>query len=177
MPVVRNTVGVSDVTRFRPLWEDLAQELRTPREFGQPMVSEEEFPRTGLVGVTAIWDRWDGRTDLERPAIIKKAYEAAGRDDIVGRLAFAVGYTVPEAVSAGLLPFRVVPLFKRTDPPEWDEACLRAMIDLGASTLADPRKPVLGFQSLDQADACRRELMKRVPGAENVWSVCQELPS
>src|SRR5688500_10487326 len=110
MPVVRNTVGAVDVSRFQQLWAELAGELKAPKAFGQPLIREEEFPRTGLVGVTVIWDKLADRTDAERPAIITRGYEAAGLADVAKRLAFAVGYTVPEAVEAGLLPVKIVPL-------------------------------------------------------------------
>lgn len=175
MPVIQKTVGGADVSRHADLVAVLASELTTPKTFGQPLVMEEEFPRTGRLGVTVVWDRLYSVSDLDRPAIIRNAYEAV-HPDKAKRIAFVSGYTVPEGVEAGLLPYAVTPLIRKTDPPNWWDDCLAAMVAVGASTLADPKRPTLRFPTLEQAEVCWSELKARVAGAESVWVVSHDSP-
>jgi hypothetical protein len=52
MPVKRRSSGPPNPGRFKDLFEELAQELKNPKEF-----DEETFPRTGLKGVTVVWNK------------------------------------------------------------------------------------------------------------------------
>src|SRR5258708_10837394 len=102
------------------LVERLADELKSDRQSGQPMIEEEEFP-TKKLRVNVIWDEWD-RVPLEdRTATILRAYEQAEGPESRDRIALASGLTVPEAHAAGMLPVQVFPAIRKGDPVTLDE--------------------------------------------------------
>src|SRR5688572_15652270 len=84
----------------------LAQELRHPKEWGQPLVLEEELSR-GLRSVRVIWDRFAPLSEDQRREIILDAFETVEGAEGRTRLSVAVGFTVLEAIDAGLLPYKV----------------------------------------------------------------------
>lgn len=90
------------------------------------------------------------------------------------RIAIAVGLTVPEAYDSGLLPFQVIPPV-RPDDPVTPEDCRNAMIDEGASVLLGASNPQLRFAALEEAEACRQRLTRRLPGSEKTWSIAQDI--
>src|SRR5438552_10259546 len=116
MPVIRRTVGPQETPAdLADARNDLVRELLRPRDFGQPLIEEEEFPRTGLLMVTVIWDRWAGVSDRNRSSAILGAYETAKGVEYRNRIAVALGLTVAEAVDVGKMPYQVVPLLRPTD--------------------------------------------------------------
>jgi hypothetical protein len=155
------------------LIERLADELRNNREFGQPVIDEQEFP-TGGIRVTVIWDEW-GHLPLEdRTTVILRAYELAEGRSYRERIALASGLTVPEAHAAGMLPFQIIPALRKGDPVTLEQ-CHRAMIEEGASTLLGEDKPQLRFASEEEAEAARKRLAQRLPKSEEVWVITQEV--
>lgn len=152
----------------------LAKEIHEDRESGQPIIDEEEFP-SGKIRVRVYWDKWNEIPDEDRVAVILRSYEKAESASYRDRIALAVGLTVPEARTEGLLPFEVVPLCRRDDPVTLEQ-CRQAMIEDGASILA-PNSPQLRFATLDEAEAARRRLGQRLPGSEPVWTVVQDVGS
>jgi len=173
MPVVKDRFTPPNVSRFSALRERLVSEWRQPGAFGQPLIREETFDRTGLIGLTVVWDEWEPRDDLERGTIITNAYSEVFGSDQKDRIAFAVGFTEPEAVESGVLPFEVMPLVRKSDPPEWFAGCRQAMLDLGASELWKKGYPRLRLPTLELAEQYVRELSARVPGSDDVWSISQ----
>lgn len=157
------------MTRHADLVVALTGELTAPKAFGQPLVMEEEFPRTNRLGVTVVWDQFDRVSDLDRPLVIRKAYEGA-QSNKAKRIAFAIGYTVPEAEKAGLLPYEIALVSGSKASGELIERCRDVMKSLGGSLLANPMKPVLRFSTSEQADACRAELIRRMPESEPLWA-------
>src|SRR5712672_241582 len=83
------------------LADRLAAEVKSGREYGQPLIYEQTF-RTGKVRVTVIWDAWDGVPLQERSTTILRAYETAEGADSRDRIALASGLTFPEAHAAGM---------------------------------------------------------------------------
>src|SRR5271168_414777 len=97
----------------------LANELKSDRPSGQPVIEEEEFP-TKKLRVNVIWDEWD-RVPLEdRTATILRAYEVAEGREYRDRIALASGLTVPEAHATGMLPYQVIAAVRRGDPVTTD---------------------------------------------------------
>src|SRR6266540_408393 len=137
----RKKRGVEELSRPArgALAERLADELRSNRASGQPLIDEQEFP-TGKIRVTVIWDEWDRLPLEDRTAVILRAYDLAEGRDYRERIALASGLTVPEAHAAGMLPFQVIPALRSADPVT-AEQCRQALIDEGASTLLAPEKP------------------------------------
>jgi hypothetical protein len=152
--------------------EELANELKHSRESGQPVIEEQEFS-TGNVRVLVLWDKWDHLSLEDRTAIILRAYELAEESDSRRRIALATGLTFPEAHAAGMLPFRIVPLVRKTDSVTLEQ-CVEAMIDEGASKLEDPERPPLRFSTEEEANASLRRLATRLPESEPVWAILQE---
>lgn len=169
MPRITRTAGHKEHFRH-PLVERLAEELKNDRQFGQPLIEEEEFEKTQGLRISVIWDKWMGVLDEDRTATILRAYEQVEGTQFVHRIASATGFTVPEATQMGMLPFSVVTALRRGDQVSIEQ-CFKAMIDEGASTLADPEYPQLRFSTCDQAEQSVARLCDRLPGSENVWQI------
>jgi hypothetical protein len=155
------------------LAERLADELRASHESGQPTIDEQQYP-SGKSRVTVIWDDWDPLNLEDRTAVISRAYELAEGPDSRNRIALASGLTVPEAYSAGMLPFQVFPAIRKSDPVSVEE-CRKALIEEGASLLVSVDNPQLRFASADEAEAARNRLIRRLPKSEAVWVVTQDV--
>jgi len=151
------------------LAEKLATELKSGRDFGQPLVYEQEYS-TKKSRVTVIWDEWPDASLEERSAVILKAYEmaegAAGRE----KIALASGLTVPEAAAAGFLPFQLFPGLRKTDPVK-PEQVREAMLEQGASILNEADNLQLRFATKEEAEACRDRLIQRLPESEPIWII------
>lgn len=170
MPVVRRKPDAPDLGRYEPLIAELATELTKTDGFGQPLVVEQELPRAGMLEVNVFWDRWQGVPDRDRPAIVQQAYRRSRPAD-ADKLAFAAGYTIPEGVEAGLLPYTVESL----DTPEgWPTLGdrVRAIREVGGSVLRrGERQPELWCASAADAERYRDELCRRVPDSQDRWVI------
>jgi hypothetical protein len=123
--------------------------------------------------VVVIWDEFDQLSMEDRTAVILRAYRDALGQHERDRIALASGLTVPEAASAGMLPFQVIPALRKDDRVTAEE-CRKAMIDDGASVLLGEDRPMLRFQTVDDAEAAKQRLGERLPHSEPVWVVTQE---
>lgn len=175
MPRIVQGVEERRRIRYPELITDLADELRTKRESGQPVIREQHFPRTNAIRVTVIWDKWEGVPDEDRVATILHAYEQVEGGDFRDRIALVIGLTVPEATESGLLPVQVTTALRKDDPVTLEQ-CRDAMIAEGASILSDPSKPKLRFATVEEAEACVKRLVERLPGSDPVWVIAQEGP-
>jgi hypothetical protein len=155
-----------------PLAKQLAAELKSERECGQPLVYEQEF-RTGKLRVNVIWDAWDRIPLQERTATILRAYELAEGPDIRERIGLASGLTVPEAHAAGMLPYQIIMALRRSDPVTPEQA-RQAFLDEGASQLMNPHAPQLRFATEEEAESCRQRLIRRFPGSDDAWIINRE---
>ena len=172
MPIKRRLFGESPRPENANLVTRLADELQHDRPSGQPIIDQESFP-TGKMRVVVIWDEWDRLPLEDRTSAILQAYERAEGPESRDTIALASGLTVPEAYAAGMLPFEVVPAWRKDDPVTWDE-CRRAMIEEGASKLFGPDTLRLRFATNEDAEAARQRLIKRLPGSEQVWATLRE---
>ena len=151
----------------------LAEELRSERDSGQPIIYEQAFPN-GNLRVTVVWDDWDRLPLEERTEIILQAYERADGPRSRERIALASGLTVPEAYGAGMLPFQIITALRKNDPVTLEQ-CRQAMIEEGASSLLAPDKPQLRFATQEEAEAAIKRLARSLPNSEPVWVITQEL--
>ena len=149
------------------LTSNLADELKSDRKFGQPLIEEKHFP-TGLISVSVLWDRWQGINLQERPRIITQAYDLAETKDIAEKVRLATGSTFPEALNSGMFSHQII-LALRDNDPFSESICRRAMIEEGASMLVDPIHPRLLFPTEGQAAASRDRLIERLPDSEPIW--------
>jgi hypothetical protein len=164
----------STIGRVRKdLAEQLATELKSNREAGQPVIYEHVF-KTGKVRVIVIWDKWHDVPLQERSATILRAYEIAEGPESRDRIALASGLTVPEAHAAGMLPYRIITALRKNDPVTFDQA-RQAMRDEGGSQLYDPTTVQLRFATEQEAEAARERLIQRFPGSEDVWMIEREI--
>jgi len=129
---------------------------------------------TGGVRFNVFWDRWEEVPSDERGAQIIAAYRVVMEDSFVNKIGLLGGYTFPEAVALGLLPYQVVPLVRKSDPVTVEQ-CHRAMIDAGASTLFPGSKIQLRFATLEQAEVDRNHLIKSLTASEPVWTVVKDV--
>jgi len=174
MPVKRRNIGPADPSDHRGLVDELAGELASPHPFGQPMIDEDVFTRTGLLGVTVIWDRWQGIADNQRTGIILAAYETSRGIEEKNRIPFAVGNTVDEAIEAGRLPILLVPHLRKSD--RMTLAQLRAaMKQVGGAYKEDGDFPaVLYFPSQEDAEAGIQKLIEVLPESTEIWGIASE---
>jgi hypothetical protein len=173
MPRKRRGVEEQPFSARGDLAGRLADELRSNRESGQPVIEEQEFP-TGKLRVTVLWDEWDRLPLEDRIAVILRAYDLAEGRGYRERVALASGLTIPEAHAAGMLPFQIIPALRKGDPVT-AEQCRQALIDEGASTLLAPEKPQLRCATAEEAEVARNRLIQRLPGSDQVWVITQEI--
>ena len=173
MPRIRRTPEQQPI-RFPDLVAELANELTSSHDTGQPLIEEQVFPKTNAVRVTVIWDKWDAVNDEDRFTIILQAYEQAEGKAFRERIALAIGLTVPEAVELGMLPFQVLTALRPGDPVTLEQ-CREAMIAQGASILIDPNKPQLRFVTEEEAEACKQRLIRQLPESEPIWVIAKEV--
>lgn len=173
MPRIKRSVDLLPRIRHPELLARLVAELRESRESGQPLIEEQELPRTGNLSVTAIWDAWENIADDERAATILRAYEEVEGEAAREQITLAMGLTFPEAREDGRLSFQVVPILRKGDPVTLRQ-CEEAMIEEGASLLFAPDQPKLWFATRDDAEACIRRLVTRLPQSEQVWTIAEE---
>jgi hypothetical protein len=160
------TAGQQDILKA------LVNELRKPKDTGQPLITEEHMGRGDAVHVHVIWDRWHECPEGQRYEIIRDAYEQVQGPEFAQHIVLAVGVTVPEAVSLGLLPYQVVPRRRETNAVSLDRY-KQVMLEEGASTFEAAGTPVLSFTSLEEAEACVRRLEERLP--HSYWTVVHEV--
>jgi len=154
------------------LAEKLAAELKSTRDYGQPLIYEQEYS-TKKSRVTVIWDEWADASLEERSAIILRAYEMAEGADTREKIALASGLTVPEATAAGLLPFQVFSGLRKTDPVK-PEQVREAMLEQGASKLAESDGLQLRFATREEAESCRQRLIQKLPLSEPIWIISRD---
>ena len=173
MPRNRFRAGPLAVEPQVNLIGDLTAELRSTREVGQPTINEEEFG-TGVLRVNVFWDRWEEVPADERGEQIMAAYREVMGDSFVDKIGLLGGYTFPEAVALGLLPYQVIPLVRKGDPVTVEQ-CRQAMLDAGASTLFPGHKTQLRFATPGQAEVGRNQLVKSLPASEPVWTIVKDV--
>lgn len=157
----------------KELAEHLAAELKSNREFGQPVIYEHVF-RTGKARIIVIWDTWLNVPLQERTATILRAYEIAEGAESRDRIALASGLTVPEAHAAGMLPYQIITALRHSDPLTYDQA-RQAMLEEGGSLLFHPLKIQLRLATEEEAETARQHLIRRFPGSEDVWLINREV--
>ncbi len=155
------------------LVDQLAKELKSSTESGQPLIYEHELHRDRL-RVIVIWDAWDRVPLADRTEIILRAYDIAEGAASRNKIALASGLTVPEATEAGRLPYQISTALRKGDPVTFQQ-CRDAMLAEGASILFGPNVLQLRFAAQKEAEACRERLLKRLPGSENVWLINREI--
>jgi hypothetical protein len=157
----------------KELAAQLATELNSSRESGQPFIYEQEY-RTGKLTITVIWDKWDGVPLQERSATVLRAYELAEGSAFRDRVALASGLTVPEAHAAGMLPFEIIAALRRGDSVTQEQA-EQAMLAEGGTKLVDRGRVHLRLATREEAEACRQRLIHRLPGSDEIWIISREI--
>jgi len=174
MPRIKQRLEDPPKPRFPALLAELMQELKSNHEAGQPIIVEQHFPRTNLISVTVIWDKWVPLSDEDRAATVRYAYEEVEGKEFRDRIALSIGLTVPEAYESGMLPYQVTAALRKGDPVT-AEQCAQAMLEEGASLLFDPDHPQLRFATEQEAEASVKRLSRALPGSEPVWLITKEM--
>lgn len=168
MPVLKKNFSDGGV-EAKSLFEDLVSELKSPRASGQPLIEIRQMKRDGLKHVHVIWDRWAGVAPETRAAVIRDAFSSVEGESFEQTIAITMAATTPEAVEAGLLPYRVRP-FKFERGTANDHAAIRgAMIKEGATDEGAANMPLLCFASEEEASAAVHRLRTEVPNVE--WTI------
>jgi hypothetical protein len=128
----------------------------------------------GRLRVLVIWDEWKDILLEARTAIIHRAYEKAESTDFQNKIALASGLTFPEATAAGMLPYQIGTALRKDDPVTFQQ-CWDAMAAEGASKIFGPGILQLRFATEVEAEACRKRLIDRLPGSDNVWMILREV--
>jgi hypothetical protein len=172
MPRIRHN-GARPLPRPE-LLDELARELRASHPSGQPRIEEYEFPATGAVRTSVLWDRWHDVPDDQRVETILEAYESVEGRGYRDRIALAVAVTTPEAFEAGMLPFEVQPALRRDDPVTHEQV-VKAMLAEGASQLFSSRAVRLLYATEQEAEAAVERLSQALPGSKPIWTIARIL--
>jgi hypothetical protein len=173
MPRIK--MGFEDQPRKtdKKLVDRLVDELKSNRESGQPFIYERAFS-TGKMRVLVVWDDWKDLPLEQRTVIIQSALEQSDGKEYRARVALASGLTVPEGVAAGVLPYQIITALRKGDKVTFEQ-CSEAMLAEGASQLFGPSVLQLRFPTEESAEACRRRLIKKLPGSDEIWMVTREI--
>lgn len=155
------------------LVNQLVDELKAGRASGQPFIYEETFP-TGKIRILVLWDEWKDLPLEERTNIILAAIEKSDGRDYRDKVALASGLTVPEAVASGMLPFQIIAARRKEDAVTLDQ-CKEAELAEGASQLFGSETLQLRFPTEESAEACKRRLIEKLPGSDDIWVVLREV--
>ena len=170
MPRTQADSRVTQKAVTSPLVADLAHELGSPHQFGQPMIHEQVYPRSDTIHAKVFWDRWTN-IDLEkRIKIIFAAYHQAETEEAIKRITVVSGYTIAEGVNIGELPYELKPIHRKSDPVSLEQ-CYEAMRACGASTLARLDMPLLRFPTVEAAQQCKDYLTQQLPGSDEIWAI------
>lgn len=166
----RKTISFDEASsQYASMTEKLSAALTDSAESGQPMIYEQELA-PGRRKITVVWDEWQEVPLAERTSIILRAYELAEGSAFRDQIALASGLTVPEATSAGMLPYQITTALRKDDPFTFQE-CRDAMLAEGGSTLFGPGILQLRFPTRAEAEAGRHRLSARLPKSDNIWLV------
>jgi hypothetical protein len=155
------------------LAKQLAAELKSNREYGQPVIYEQTF-RTGMARVNVLWDRWNGHSLEQRTSTILRAFEMVEGPGALDRVVLATGMTIPEAVAAGMLPYQIIPVLRPGDPVDRDQV-RQAMLEEGASDLIPGEWPHLRCSTLQEAEAAHDRLNQRLKLPVPLWLINKDL--
>jgi hypothetical protein len=122
MALIRN--GTTNPARLAELSDLLARELRDGADSRQPIIFENQIGHTDHLAVTVVWDEWRDMSPMARARAILTAYQSL--QEKKDKVAVATGYTYPEAVGAGIFPYAVIPMLRRSDE-ETRERVIKAM--------------------------------------------------
>lgn len=116
MPRIRVTETVSgkSIELTNRLYTELAKGDESVAALQQPYILEQEIGPKRFLHVVVFWNDWAGVPEEHRGAIIMDAYEKFDRA-LPERITLALGVTLPEAESLGLLPFQIQPLVRASD--------------------------------------------------------------
>jgi hypothetical protein len=146
---------------------ELAQAIAQPTKERLPLVFSNRIGSTGAINTTVVSQLWTELNHQERSDLIVEAYRNRGVTDVP----IALGLTLDEAISSGLLPYAIVPLWKQSDPVSSEEIH-NVMLSEGAAET--PQGLVMRFADEKTAQDVYRRLVAKVPGP--YWSICHELP-
>ena len=168
MPVIKRTaVKPPDE---QSLIDELAGELRSPREKGQPLILQFPIGDTADFNVYVVWDRWASVSEVYRNDMIYKAYFQFDRS-LPAKIPTATGLTTAQAIVDGLLPIRIEP-FPPGDGQFTAETFREALIEEGAIEVAGRLQ--LRFPTLDDGQETYGRLQARFPGG---FRFIEELPA
>lgn len=151
----------------------LADELKSQRETGQPMIYEQTFAE-GRLQTTVVWDEWSALSLEDRSSNILEAYAKAFGAEFRKKIVLVNGLTVPEAISAGMLPFQIIAGWRKGDPVTLEQ-CRDAMVQVGASIILDRVRPQLRLATEAEADTAVKALVKLLPGSDPIWIVSRDV--
>lgn len=169
MPYVRRTPATRR-SQCDDLRRELEDELRHAKATGQPIILEDETTSTKSIRIYVIWDRWKECDSEARTDVIRSVYQNVRGEDIANQITLAIGVTMREAITMGLLPYQVVPT-RRKDDSISDERYRNAMTEAGAADLGGVLQ--LRFSAYEDAEACYERLLEAVPGSK--WVIQQEV--
>jgi hypothetical protein len=156
--------------------EQVIARLKTHDRFPQahdPYLIERVIRETRAVHLTGIWDAWSKLDFASKSEVLTIAYAEAGRHPTF-RLTIAVGYTVDEAKSMGLLPYAVVPT-SRSSGRIKAAAISKGLRDLDSGFyLGRPSRGELRFHTEEEAEDAYLALSKKF-GGKPVWAITKEV--
>jgi hypothetical protein len=161
--------AASPSRRYDSLVQELARELASPGGKPQPLIVERHLPATNSRHVHVVWDEWGDLADEERSAVIIQAYAKVEGDEAASNITVALGLRPEDAITFGVLPFKVVP--KRPQDADRNEY-RNAQINEGANTVLGRGAKELRYASFEEAEQAVKRLKRLV--LRSSWEIVRE---
>lgn len=149
----------------------LVQEFTASSTNLQPLILEEPVPSTKSRHVRVIWNAWKDLSDEQRSAVIVDAYAQAESPEAAAEITIAEGLTPQEALAFGLLPFKVVPARKTSDPVPLTDYQTALAVE-ARNTLLGAKAKELRYAWAQDAEQALERLQQALPGSS--WVLVQE---
>jgi hypothetical protein len=168
MPLTTKSEEKKLPSDYSQLLNSLKNEWNNPKDSGLPIIIEDRSTRTNSVRLYVIWDRFAEVPRDVRSQLIEEAYKDIHKDTLE-KITLIIGYDVNEAITVGLLPYKIECLIKKNESDQYQK-CQQLMKKFGAWELGG--QLVLRFNDEDDARKIYTDLQKEYPGP--FWAIVIE---
>jgi hypothetical protein len=160
MPLTTKSEDQTLPSDYHRLLDSLKKEWTNPKESGLPIIIEDRSSRTKSVRIYVIWDRFVDMPRDVRSQLITQAYKDIHKD-ASEQITLIIGYDVNEAVTVGLLPYKIECLIKKNEYDQYQQ-CQQLMKKFGAWERGGQLE--LRFNDEKNARKIYADLQKEYPG-------------
>jgi hypothetical protein len=143
---------------------------RDPDSPDLPLVAINRIPQTRTVHLLVVWKEWQAVEPDHRGRIVADAFVAAHSED-ADAVTVTMALTPGEALTLGMLPFRIEPLVRASDKVSAQDVSA-AMRSAGGVLVQVGGEKQLRFLTRRQAEEAYRRLTKSIN--KPIWSIVVE---